>query len=813
MEKKIEIDKAYPHIGIRDGIILSKRGDVTVGWNVTLPPAFRCDSAAYASIVKTVESAISLLPDYTIVHKQDVFMFKRYQSEKVEGFLQEAYERHFDQREYLDHTCRLFLTFSTRRNVRDAHSGISGFLSSELPKEHFIVGSMNMAHQFETMLNGCHLISLERMTDEDFCGSEDCIGMMQDYINFTDDGPDVLSSIVPSRSQIRVGDKVVICHSVAELDQLSGELSPCSRIAELSTASSSVNLSCLNSLASDLGCEHIVNHFILKNDEKEMLKEIDLRRRRMGSFSPYSSDNAVYSEDLEDYLKEKARDRSTLVSFHLNVLSCGSPEDIDRVKDRVTSAMSRCGITPSYNIHDVPNQYWASMPGNASGLNYKEYVPIRLDAALCLWLFDGYETGIPDGNMKLCERQKLVPIRFDIQEKAYKKYIENFNVFILGPSGSGKSFFMNKYLKSCYDAGQHIFLLDIGNSYRGLCNIVREESNGCDGVYYTCEPGKPVSFNPFRNFDRFKDEATEARSFLCTLMCMVLSGKDKVTATEQTFIMESIKEFIKSWKKKTDPVFDDYYAFVKKGYRKILASKEETVKVEYFDISRYIVALEHYTYSGTYGYLLNSRETIDVVDNRFIVFEVDQVKGDDNYPLILLIIVDAFLEKMRKSPDFKIFVIEEAWKALMHPHMAAFIMEIWKVARKHRTSSVVVTQELNDITSSEVVKDTIIANSSVKILLDQSKWLNNFDVLADALALSEDDKSMILSLNRANPDTSTGREVFFNLGNRKSFILRLEVSPEERVAFSSDSVDRTALEEEVANTGSWIEAIRNLAKH
>lgn len=145
------------------------------------------------------------------------------------------------------------------------------------------------------------------------------------------------------------------------------------------------------------------------------------------------------------------------------------------------------------------------------------------------------------------------------------------------------------------------------------------------------------------------------------------------------------------------------------------------------------------------------------------------------------------------STEFKVMCIEEAWKAIMGTQMATYMLELWKTARKHRTAAMVVTQELKDITSSPIIKDSIVENSGVKILLDQTKYVNRFEELAGQLSLSDDDKAMVLSLNRfkmpGRAGHDAGREVFFNLGNKKSFVMRLEVSPEERIAFSSAKKD------------------------
>ena len=379
-----------------------------------------------------------------------------------------------------------------------------------------------------------------------------------------------------------------------------------------------------------------------------------------------------------------------VVRCHLNVFSTDD--------NLTTTAISKLGVTPVRDTANAPAQFWTSIPGNESGLAFSEYMTMEMQSSLCLNLYDGFDTGIADGVLKMSDRIRLVPQRFDIQEKALDHgLIENYNVFLLGPSGSGKSFFMNKYLRACYMAGAHDFLIDQGASYRALCHIIKEKSDGKDGPY---------------------------------------------------------------------------------------------------------------------DYLLNSAESVNILEDRFVVFEIDHIKGDPViYPITTLVIMDAFMEKMTSNSDFKVMCIEEAWKAIMGTQMATYMLELWKTARKHRTSAMVVTQELKDITSSPIIRDSIVENSGVKILLDQTKYVNRFDVLASELSLSEDDKAMVLSLNRLKIPGASGREVFFNLGNKKSFVMRLEVSPEERIAFSSQKRDKEKLAAAVEKSGgSYIKAIKKLTK-
>ena len=812
--EKIDVRGCFPVMNGGDGVILSKRGDVCYGWEVVLPPTFRCNEEKYDVIIQALYSAVTLLPDYTIVHKQDVYMKKRYVAEDSKGLLQEAYERHFDGREFLDHICRIFVTFSSRRNVRGTSSGLLGLSSGGmLPKEEMLARYAAITEQFATVVEGCGLLEMRRLTEDDIFGVGDFPGLIQDYLNFTDDGRDVLSDIQMRRDRVRIGDRYVGCHLIADLDQLPAEVASCRRVASLSTDSSVVNLSFLNEIGQELDCEHIVNHFILKEPLKDIHGELDTRRRQMSSMAGRSAENRMYSEELNEFLEEAATEQRHTVRFHINVLAGGKAEEFEAVKDKVISAVSRMGVSPVYDIYDVPCQFWASIPGNEAGLSYQEYMTADLKTALCMGIYDGLEPGVTDGVLKMCDRLRLVPQRFDIQEKALEMgLIENYNVFLLGPSGSGKSFFMNKYLKSCYDAGQHVFLIDVGDSYRALCNIIKEESKGADGTYYTFEKGKPISFNPFRNVRRFRTADNQALNFLFTLMLTLWkNGNEAMNSASMKLVRDSIMAFLDGWKDSSDPVFNDYYKYVRDEFCISLGEKE--IGKEYFDLKDYLISLEQFYEGGVYDYLLNSNDNADILNDRFVVFEIDRIKGDPViYPVTTLVIMDAFMEKMASSGDFKVMCIEEAWKAIMGTQMATYMMELWKTARKHRTSAVVVTQELKDIISSPVIRDTIVENSAVKILLDQTRYVNRFDTLAEHLSLDEDDKAMVLSLNRYHKGLAAGREVYFNLGNRKSFVMRLEVSPEERIAFSSQKRDKVRLAKEVSRTGSYVKAIRNLVK-
>ncbi|MBQ7709086.1 MAG: TraG family conjugative transposon ATPase, partial [Bacteroidales bacterium] len=442
----INIRDCFPILSGSEGVILSKRGDICVGWEVTLPPSFRLNEEKYDSVIASMAGAIGLLPDYTVVHKQDIFMRKKYTAEKATGFLEEAYERHFDGREYLDHKCLLWLCFSNKKHIRGAGSGLLG-ISADMLSTSAVGAALQAAAQFEAMTG----LEMRRLTDEDIFGVEGRPGILQDYLNFTDEGPDQLADIQVEPGAMVMGGKRVVCHLLSDLDQLPGEVSSCRRVPELSTEHSTVALSYLHELGDRLPCEHVVNWFCVKEPMQDLHGKLDSKRRQMQSMSLRNAQNRKYAEEINEYLEKASVEQMTTVRCHLNVFSTD--------EHATTSAISRLGLVPVRDMSNAPAQMWASIPGNESGLAYTEYMTLELRPALCLWICDGFEPGIPGGVLKMSDRIRLVPLRFDIQEKALEQgLIVNYNVFLLGPSGSGKSFFMNKYLRACYIAGQHCFL-------------------------------------------------------------------------------------------------------------------------------------------------------------------------------------------------------------------------------------------------------------------------------------------------------------------------------------------------------------------
>ena len=238
------------------------------------------------------------------------------------------------------------------------------------------------------------------------------------------------------------------------------------------------------------------------------------------------------------------------------------------------------------------------------------------------------------------------------------------------------------------------------------------------------------------------------------------------------------------------PSFNGFYEYIKNDYRAILQEKQ--VREKDFDLANFLNVLEPYYKGGEYDYLLNSDKELDLLSKRFIVFEIDAIKDHPIlFPVVTIIIMEVFINKMRRLKGIrKMILIEEAWKAIAKEGMAEYIKYLFKTVRKFFGEAVIVTQEVDDIIHSPIVKESIINNSDCKILLDQRKYMNKFNAIQAMLGLTEKEKSQILSINLSNDSRRKYKEVWIGLGGTHSAVYATEVSREEYFAYTTEESEK-----------------------
>ena len=764
------------------------------------------------------------MPNYSILHKQDIFITEKYEPDIRRdelSFLSRSFERHFNERPYLHHTCYLFLTKTTKERSRQQSNWNTlcrGFLvPKEIRDKETVERFMEAVGQFESIVNDSGLIRLERLTTEEITGTENEPGIIERYLTLSADGTTMLQDMQLNPDGMRIGDKRLCLHTLSDLDDLPGKVKTDGRYERLSTDRSDCRLSYAAPVGVMLPCDHIYNQWIFIDDSNENLSRFEKAAKNMQSLSRYSRSNQINKEWLDEYLNEAHTNGLQSVRCHCNIIAWAeSGDELRRVKNDVGSALALMECTPHHNTTDLPALYWAGIPGNEADFPAEETFYTFTGQALCFFTAETcYRNSLSPFGIRMVDRLTGKPVFLDISDLPMKKgVVTNRNKLILGPSGSGKSFFTNHLVRQYWEQGTHILLVDTGNSYKGLCDLIHQKTGGDDGIYFTYKEDDPISFNPFFTQDYQYD--IEKRDSIKTLILTLWKREDEPPRrSEEVALSNAVSLYIEKIKKnrKIKPDFNSFYDFVKKDYRKVLSDKN--VREKDFDVDGFLNVLEPYYKNGEYGYLLNSDKELDLLNKRFIVFELDVVKDNPIlFPVVTIIIMETFINKMRRLQGIrKMILIEEAWKAIAKEGMANYIRYLFKTVRKFYGEAVVVTQEVDDIISSPVVKETIINNSDCKILLDQRKYQNKFDQIQNLLGLTDKERSQILSINLANAANRLYKEVWIGLGGTQSAVYATEVSGEEYLCYTTEETEKLELTRLTEKLGGNIElAIKQLAE-
>ena len=819
------LESKFPLLKVENHCIVSKFADITAAYRVTLPELFTLTGEEYEALHGAWLKALKVLPDYTVVHKQDFFIEERYEAPEdgsERSFLARSYERHFNERPYLRHSCYLFVTKTTPERMRQTSASsvlCRGFIiPREMRDSDAVTRFLEAAEQMERILNDSGLVRVERLTEAEIVGTADDAGLLARYFALSDERQAVVNEDIRlDPGVMRIGDKYLSMHTLSDLDALPQSVATDFRYERLSTDRSDCRLSFAAPVGLLLSCNHVYNQFVFLDNHDETLKRLEATARNMNSLANYSRANAINREWIDLYLNEAHSQGLRSVRCHCNVMAWAESEaELKHIRNDVGSQLALMGCTPHHNTVDVPVLFWAAIPGNEADFPSEESFLTFLDQAVCLFNEEtNYRSSLSPFGIRMSDRLSGVPIHLDISDLPMKRgVITNRNKFILGPSGSGKSFFTNHMVRQYWEQGSHILLVDTGNSYQGLCSLIRSKTRGRDGVYFTYTEEAPIAFNPFYVEDGVYD--VEKRESLKTLLLTLWKREsEEPTRSEEVALSNAVNLYLSKLKadRSIVPSFDTFYEFVSTDYRRLLEQKR--VREKDFDLANFLNVLEPYYKGGEYDYLLNSDKQLDLLDKRFIVFELDNISSNRTLlPVVTLIIMETFISKMRRLKGVrKMILVEECWKALTSANMSAYIKYLYKTVRKYFGEAVVVTQEVDDIISSPIVKESIINNADCKILLDQRKYLSKFDGIQRLLGLTDKERAQILSINLSNDPRRRYKEVWIGLGGVQSAVYATETSVEEYLCYTTEETEKMQVMALAEKLGGDIEAaIRQLAR-
>ncbi len=803
------------------GVLYTKTGEYSAVLKIENPvQKYSADIDSYYDFTHLFTALAQTLGEGYAIHKQDIFVRKQFASEPADGqeFLSASYFRYFKGRPYTDSLCYLTITQEAKK---------SRLFSFDNKKwRDFLVKIRKVHDQLHD--SGVQARFLNKAEASEYVDRHFAMNFKDRTVSMTNFKAD--------DETVSMGDKRCKVYSLVDVDcaALPSMIRPYTNI-EVNNTEMPVDLASVVDNIPD--AETVVyNQVIFLPNQKRELAMLDKKKNRHASIPNPNNQMAV--EDIKRVQEVIARESKQLVYTHFNmVVAVSAGADLQKCTNHLENAFGRMGIHISKRAYNQLELFVGSFPGNCYTLNeeYDRFLTLS-DAAMCLMykerVLHSEETPL---KIYYTDRQG-VPVAIDITGKEGKnKLTDNSNFFCLGPSGSGKSFHINSVVRQLHEQGTDVVMVDTGNSYEGLCEYL-------GGKYISYTEERPITMNPFRiNREEYNIEKID---FLKNLILMIWKGSDSQIPEIEFRIVEQIiidyydayfNGFTRYTDEQREVLLKNLFAAasrknpnkppreVDEMVRKqieVLEARRAALKVtelsfnSFFDYSfdrleqicteNDITTISYSTYStmlqpfykgGAYEKILN--ETVDsaLFDETFIVFEVDAIKENKKlFPIVTLIIMDVFLQKMRIKKNRKVLVIEEAWKAIASPLMAEYIKFMYKTARKFWASVGVVTQEIQDIIGSEIVKEAIINNSDVVMLLDQSKFKERFDEIRKILGLTEVDCKKIFTINRLeNKDgRSFFREVFIRRGTT-SGVYGVEEPHECYMTYTTERAEKEAL--------------------
>lgn len=805
------------------GIVYTKTGEYSAILKIENPvQKYSANTDSYYEFTHLFSAIAQTLGEGYAIHKQDIFIRKQFEdgSGDQHEFLSAAYFRYFNGRHYTDSVCYLTITQESKK---------SRLFSFDNKKWRDFLVKIRKVHDLlhDAGVQAVFLNETEasRYVDRFFA---------MDFKNKTVS----MTNFKASDENLSMGDKRCKVYSLVDVDcvSLPSLIRPYSNI-EVNNSEMPVDL--LSAIDSIPNAETVVyNQIIFLPNQKRELALLDKKKNRHASIPNPGNQMAV--EDIKRVQEVIARESKQLVYTHYNlIVSVPADTDLQKCTNHLENTFSRLGIHISKRAYNQLELFVSSFPGNCYSMSedYDRFLTLS-DAAMCLMYKERIQHSEETPLKIYYTDRQGVPVAIDITGKEGKyKLTDNSNFFCLGPSGSGKSFHMNSVVRQLYEQGTDVVMVDTGNSYEGLCEYL-------NGKYISYTEEKPITMNPFRiNRAELNVEKT---GFLKNLVLLIWKGSQgTVTKTEDRLIEQVITEYYDTYfngfegfsitqredlqkslqidernhndrrdesERERDARIDRMINEMERR-RKELKVKELSFNSFYefsvqripdicsenrisgIDLSTYRYMMKDFYRGGNHEKTLNENMDSSLFDETFIVFEIDSIKDDPLlFPLVTLIIMDVFLQKMRIKKNRKVLVIEEAWKAIASPLMAEYIKFMYKTARKFWASVGVVTQEIQDIIGSPIVKEAIINNSDVVMLLDQSKFRERFDEIKAILGLTDVDCKKIFTVNRLEnkEGRSFFREVFIRRGTT-SGVYGVEEPHECYMTYTTERAEKEAL--------------------
>ncbi|WP_183573798.1 TraG family conjugative transposon ATPase [Mucilaginibacter sp. X5P1] len=783
-----------PYVGIAADadldILYGAEGDFSAVIAITNPVVqYGASPEAYDDYHNILINVVKLLGDGYILQKLDVFSKAVYPYQPAAEFLQQKYNEHFAGRIYVKIETFLVITRQVKRGafyvynaraLRDFRQSISKIIDI------FQAAGMRPGMLDEKQINKLIMQTLS--------------------MNFSSEAI-TLDNILPLETELQLGDRAIrsICLINIDSIDLPSEVGSHMEWNEKDTLKG-FPVDFLSFLLKVPGCDCIVyNQVIEIPGQTATLRKLELKKKRHSGIPDPANTTCV--EDIDQLLTDVARENQLLVNCHFNIIIAAPKTEIQKASNFIESSLFGLGIIANKNSYNQLELFRTALPGNAVELKKYDWFLTTCDAALCFV----FKESLPkdeqsDFLIRFTDRQGI-PVSIDPADLPMRNgRINNRNKFILGPSGSGKSFFMNALVEQYMLYNMDVVIVDVGHSYSGLCTYYK-------GKYITYSDDKPITMNPFQVTE--EEYNIEKKDFLVTLIALLWKGADGSFSTvERDVIAQVISAYYHCYfngNGVSDLSFNTFYDFALQKVPEI----KQAEKIP-FDLEEFRFVLKKFYRGGDYGSILNEAADESLFGERFIVYEIDNLQGNKIlFPIVTLIIMDVFIQKMRhRKQQRKALILEEAWRALTSPVMAGFLLYLVKTVRKFWGELIPVTQELNDMLGNPTLKDSLISNTDTVILLDQTKFKDNYKEISALLSITETERKKIFTINQLENKENRGRfkEVYIRRG-AVGEVYGVEVALAQYLTFSTEKPEKSAVEIYTRRYGSYPQGLDAFIKN
>ena len=792
------VNEVLPIWSVENDAILSKMGDITIGYRLELQEIFSMDATEYEAFHQAWVKAIKLLPEQCVLYKQDWFTEAKYKAKFGDdaSFLSGSSERFFNERPYLDHSCYLFLTKKPKgRQV--PNSMFSTLLRKhivpvETLDQMFFESFLQSCGQFERVMSDSGFVQMKRL------GDSELVAAVNRYLNL---GTDVVVRDIAFKNGAQVGEKHCELFTMGSPDDLPAYCGSRITLEKYSTDRTKFSVGFASPVGQLLSCNHVYSQYLFIDEPNATLKKLESKKLRLQSLSAYSRENAIGRDATDAFLNEAVGSGKLPLKAHFNLLAwTDDRSQSSLIRNQCAAAFAKMDASPRIETVGAAQIYWAGIPGNAADFPVNETFDTFSHQASCfLNLETNYRSSVSPIGLRLSDRISGRPLHIDLSDEPMKRgVITNRNKIIIGPSGSGKSYLTNHMVRSYYECGSHVVIVDVGHSYRGLCEML-------GGTYFTFSETETISFNPFFLSDGVSLDTEKKESLKNLLIALWKKDDESFNRSEYVALSNALQLYYSS--AVSFRCFDSFYEFLSGEFVSVLAG--QGVKDKDFDVSNFLYVLRPFYKGGEFDYLLNATSNLDLLSQRFIVFELDNIKDHPIlFPVVTIILMDVFIAKMRRLEGIrKVLLLEEVWKALAKQSMEEAIQYWVKTIRKYFGELWLVSQEIEDMISSAIVKNSIVNNCDCKILLDQSKYQNKFSQVQELLGFSDKQTEQVLSINKANDPFEKYKEAYFSTYNK---VYRIQVSPEENLCYTTEQSEKMKVMKAAKRFGSMEAGIKAL---